>query len=144
MSFSIEPAQPADLAAILDLLASHRLPQAEVERHLDSALVAREGGRVAGCAVLETYNTVGLLRSVAVAQSQRGLGLGIRLTETAVALAQARGVKALYLLTETAAGFFPRFGFRPVSRDEVAPAVRQSIEFTRACPSSALAMVKDL
>jgi amino-acid N-acetyltransferase len=144
MSFSIEPAQPTDLAAILDLLASHRLPQAEVERHLDTALVVREGGRVAGCAVLESYDTVGLLRSVAVAQSQRGLGVGIRLTEAAVALARARGIKALYLLTETAAGFFPRFGFRPVSRDEVAPAVRQSIEFTRACPASALAMVKDL
>jgi amino-acid N-acetyltransferase len=144
MSFSIEPAQPADLAAILDLLASHRLPQAEVERHLGTALVVREGGRVAGCAVLEPYDTVGLLRSVAVAQSQRGLGVGIRLTEAAVALARARGIKALYLLTETAAGFFPRFGFRPVSRDEVAPAVRQSIEFTRACPASALAMVKDL
>ena len=144
MSFSIEPATPADLAAILDLLASHRLPQAEVERHLDTALVVREGGRVAGCAVLEPYDTVGLLRSVAVAQSQRGLGVGIRLTEAAVSLARARGIKALYLLTETAAGFFPRFGFRPVSRDEVAPAVRQSIEFTRACPASALAMVKDL
>ena len=144
MSFSIEPATPADLAAILDLLASHRLPQAEVERHLATALVVRTGGRIIGCAVLESYDTVGLLRSVAVAQSQRGLGVGIQLTEAAVALAQARGIKALYLLTETAAGFFPRFGFRPVSRDEVAPAVRQSIEFTRACPASALAMVKDL
>src|SRR5258707_10216866 len=106
MSFSIEPATPDDLAAILDLLESHRLPQDEVERHLDSALVAREGGRVAGCAVLEHYDTVGLLRSVAVAQSQRGLGLGIRLTEAAEALARARGIKALDLLTETAAGFF--------------------------------------
>lgn len=144
MSFSIEPASPADLPGILDLLASHGLPQAEVERFLDTALVAREGGRIAGCAVLEPYGAAGLLRSVAVAQSQRGLGLGIRLTETAVALARARGIKALYLLTETAAGFFPRFGFRPIARDEVAPAVRQSIEFTRACPASALAMVKDV
>ena len=144
MSFSIEPAQAADLPAILDLLASHRLPQAEVERHIDSALVAREGGRIAGCAVVETYESAGLLRSVAVAQSQRGLGLGIRLTEVAIDLARARGIKALYLLTETAAGFFPRFGFRPIPRDEVASAVRQSIEFTRACPASALAMVKDL
>jgi amino-acid N-acetyltransferase len=144
MSFSIEPAKPTDLAAILDLLASHRLPEDEVERHLATALVAREGGRIAGCAVLEPYGTAGLLRSVAVAQSQRGLGVGIRLTEAAVALARAQGIKALYLLTETAAGFFPRFGFRPVSRDEVAPAVRASIEFTSACPASALAMVKDL
>lgn len=144
MSFSIEPAQPADLPGILDLLASHRLPQAEVERHIDNAIVAREGGRIAGCAVVEVYDSAGLLRSVAVAQSQRGLGLGIRLTEAAIDLARARGIEALYLLTETAAGFFPRFGFRPIPRDEVASAVRQSIEFTRACPASALAMVKDL
>ncbi|HET7250078.1 MAG TPA: arsenic resistance N-acetyltransferase ArsN2 [Gemmatimonadales bacterium] len=144
MSFSIEPAQAADLPGILDLLASHRLPQAEVERHIDNAIVAREGGRIAGCAVVETYESAGLLRSVAVAQSQRGLGLGIRLTEAAIELARARGIEALYLLTETAAEFFPRFGFRPIPRDEVAPAVRQSIEFTRACPASALAMVKDL
>lgn len=144
MSFSIEPAQAADLPGILDLLASHRLPQAEVERHIDNAIVAREGGRIAGCAVVETYESAGLLRSVAVAQSQRGLGLGIRLTEAAIELARARGIEALYLLTETAAEFFPRFGFRPIPRDEVAPAVRQSIEFTCACPASALAMVKDL
>ena len=144
MSFSIEPAQPADLPGILDLLASHRLPHAEVERHLDSGLVAREGGRIVGCAVVETYASAGLLRSVAVAQSLRGLGLGIRLTEAAIQLAQSRGIQALYLLTETAADFFPRFGFRPIPRDEAAPAVRQSIEFTRACPASALAMVKDL
>ncbi|HET9709181.1 MAG TPA: GNAT family N-acetyltransferase, partial [Gemmatimonadales bacterium] len=76
MSFSIEPAQPDDLPGILDLLASHRLPRAEVERHLATALVAREGGRVAGCAVVETYQSAGLLRSLAVSQSQRGLGLG--------------------------------------------------------------------
>lgn len=144
MSFSIEPAQPADLAAILDLLDSHRLPQAEVERHLDTALVARSGERIVGCAVIEPYESAGLLRSVAVAQSQRGLGVGIRLTEAAIHLAQSRGIRALYLLTETAAGFFPRFGFRPISRDEVDPAVRDSIEFTRACPASALAMRKDL
>ncbi|HXJ29321.1 MAG TPA: arsenic resistance N-acetyltransferase ArsN2 [Gemmatimonadales bacterium] len=144
MSFSIEPATPADLPAILDLLASHRLPEAEVGQHIGTALVAREGGRVAGCAVVEPYSTAGLLRSVAVAQSLRGLGLGISLTEAAVELARSRGIQALYLLTETAADFFPRFGFRPVTRDKVAPAVRQSIEFTEACPASAVAMVKDL
>jgi amino-acid N-acetyltransferase len=144
MSFSIEPATAADLPAILDLLESHRLPEAEVGQHIGTALVAREGGRVAGCAVIELYAGAGLLRSVAVAQSLRGLGLGIRLTEAAIQLARSRGIQALYLLTETAADFFPRFGFRPIPRDEVAPAVRQSIEFTEACPASALAMVKDL
>ena len=141
---TISPARPADLSAILDLLSSHRLPQAGVKGHLGTALVARQGERIVGCAVIEPYGTAGLLRSVAVAQSQRGLGVGIQLTEAAIQLARTGGIQALYLLTETAAGFFPRFGFRPIPRDEVAPAVRQSIEFTKACPASALAMVKDL
>jgi len=49
-------------------------------------------------------------------------------------------VATVYLLTETAAGFFPRFGFQPIQRAEVAPAVQQSIEFTSACPASAQPM----
>lgn len=144
MSFLISPAQAPDLPAILDLLSSHGLPEAEVERHIGTALVARSGERIIGCAVVEPYGNAGLLRSVAVAPSQRGLGVGIRLTEAAVALARDLGIRALYLLTETAEGFFPRFGFRQVPRDQVAAAVRKSIEFTKACPASALAMVKDL
>src|SRR5215467_13679981 len=161
---AIEPAQASDLAAILALLASHGLPDAGLAEHLPTALVARVGAvsptavsptavsstaisptaTVVGCAAIEPYDGAGLLRSVAVAEPQRGTGLGMRLTEAAIRLAEARGIRALYLLTETAAGFFPRFGFRPIPRDEVAPAVRQSIEFTRACPASALAMVKAL
>ena len=141
---TITRAQPSDLAAILDLLASHRLPQDEVDRHLETAVVARDGERIVGCAVIEPYGSAGLLRSVAVAQSQRGLGIGILLTEAALKLARDQGIQALYLLTETAVGFFPRFGFRPIPRDEVAAAVRNSVEFTRACPASALAMLKDL
>lgn len=140
----ISPAQPSDLPGILALLSSARLPEAGVAEHLATALVAREGDQVVGCAAIEPYAGAGLLRSVAVAEQQRGTGLGIRLTEAAIALARTGRIQALYLLTETAAGFFPRFGFRPIPRDEVAPAVRQSIEFTRACPASALAMVKDL
>lgn len=106
--------------------------------------MAREGARVTGCAAVERYGTAGLLRSVAVDQERRGAGLGIRLTTAALELARARGVRTLYLLTETAAGFFPRFGFQPIARADVAPAVRASVEFTSACPDTALAMVKEL
>jgi len=50
----------------------------------------------------------------------------------------------LYLLTTTAADFFPRCGFRRIARADVAPAVQQSVEFTTACPSSALVMARQL
>ena len=42
----------------------------------------------------------------------------------------------VYLLTETASGFFPRFGFHPTHRAAVDLAVQQSVEFTSACPAS--------
>src|SRR2546426_9100157 len=53
-------------------------------------------------------------------------------------------IKSVYLLTETAGGFFPRFGFRAIPRDAVDPAVQRSVEFTSACPTSALVMVKQV
>jgi len=81
---------------------------------------------------------------VAVAAEQRGRGLGAALTATALDLARRRGVRTVYLLTETAAEFFPRFGFRPVPRPAVDPAVLGSAEFTTACPASALVMARTL
>jgi amino-acid N-acetyltransferase len=55
-----------------------------------------------------------------------------------------QGIATIYLLTETAGNFFPRFGFRPISRSEVAPAVQASVEWTTACPVTAQAMVSEL
>ncbi len=146
MPLTIEPARPGDLDAILALLARSRLPVAGIEQHLAAAVVARDGAgaRVVGCAAVELYEADGLLRSVAVDPDRRGQGLGVRLTDAALALARTRGVHSVYLLTETAADFFPRFGFRRIPRDAVSPAVRGSVEFTTACPDTALAMVTEL
>src|SRR6266545_222218 len=144
MSMTIEPAQSGDLPAILSLLERGGLPAAGLDQHLEAAVVAREGPRVLGCAAIELYGPAGLLRSVAVDPAARGLGLGIRLTEAALTLARGRGARTVYLLTETAARFFPRFGFRPIPREEVAPAVRRSVEFTEACAVTAQAMVAEL
>jgi amino-acid N-acetyltransferase len=139
-NISVEPANPSDLPAILNLLEQSHLPQAGIGDHLATAVVARAGHEVIGCAALEMYGPAALLRSVAVAPAYRGQGLGQRVTEAALRLAQYQGVSQLYLLTETAGDFFPKFGFRPVDRSQVSPAVRNSVEFTSLCPDSALAM----
>jgi amino-acid N-acetyltransferase len=144
MSQTIEAARSGDLPAILSLLERGGLPAAGLDQHLEAAVVAREGTRVLGCAAVELYGDAGLLRSVAVDPASRGLGLGIRLTEAALTLARSRGVRTVYLLTETATQFFPRFGFRPISREEVAAAVRRSVEFTEVCAVTAQAMVAEL
>jgi len=144
MNVSIRPAGPADLEEVLELLDHNKLPRADVERHLGTLLVAREGQRIIGCAGVELYGSAGLVRSIAVDLPHRGLGLGIQLTEAILAVARSRGLKTVYLLTETAAAFFPRFGFRSIRREEVDPAVQQSVEFAKACPTSAQAMRAEL
>ena len=93
---------------------------------------------------VEIYGTAGLLRSVAVDIPHRGLGLGIQLTETALDLAKQRGVKTLYLLSETAADFFLRFGFTRITRADVEPAVKGSAEFTGACADTAVVLRLEL
>ena len=141
---SIGPARRDELPRILELLEEGGLPRDELANHLSTILVARSEGRVMGCATLELYGRVALLRSVAVARVFRGTGLGRRLIETALELSRHLDVDEAYLLTETADLFFPRFGFRPIPRSEVPRSVQRSVEFTVACPASARVMVLDL
>lgn len=140
----VGPLRSGEEGALLELLRRCRLPEAGVVDHLETALVGREGGRLVASSVLEIYPDGALLRSVAVEADRRGMGLGVRLTEAALALARRRGMERVYLLTETAAEFFPRLGFRAIARAEVPLSVRASVEFTTACPQSALVMEKAL
>src|SRR6266699_1620585 len=144
MAIIIDAAQETDLPAILALLEKSGLPQNGLSDHITTTLVARENHAIVGIAALELYGTVALLRSVAVADQLRGQGLGQQLTKEALKLAEQHGVTLVYLLTETASGFFPRLGFRPIPRSEVAPAIHASPEWTTACPDTAQAMVADL
>ena len=140
----IRPAGPRDLPDIIALLEAGKLPLAGLDAHVATTLVAQRNARVVGCAAVEIQGTVGLLRSVAVDETRRGEGLGHQLTQAALDLARARGLKTVYLLTTTAAEFFPRFGFREIARDDVDAAVQRSVEFTKACPADAVAMRADL
>jgi amino-acid N-acetyltransferase len=134
---------PADLPALLDLLNAVNLPQEGLAAQESFGVLARRGPQVVGSAVIEVHGEAGLLRSVAVLPAAQGEGLGQRLTLAILEQAEQRGIQPIYLLTETAERFFPRFGFHPIHREEVAPAIQQSIEFTTACPASAVVMVNN-
>ncbi|GAB4188770.1 MAG: hypothetical protein OHK0022_00840 [Roseiflexaceae bacterium] len=144
MMIVIEPAGATDAPLIAGLLEQNGLPLVGLDEHLAAALVARRAGELVGCVALELYGQQALLRSLAVVAALRGQGLGQRLTEAALAEARARGVRTAYLLTETAVAFFPRFGFRPVARAELPPALHASAELRGACPDSAVAFVADI
>ena len=137
---SFRAAGPADLLRIVELLTSAQLPLAAVEQHLDGFVLAIRNDSLAGCAALERYGATALLRSVAVAESQRNKGLGKQLVSRLINRARDEGTKDLLLLTTTAAPFFEAFGFRVISRTEAPAAVQSSVEFQGACPASATVM----
>lgn len=137
---SLRPATPGDLPAILRLLEADGLPAAGVAEALATFHVAAVGSRLVGVAGLEVHAGDGILRSVAVDPTRRGEGLGGRLVEAVLAEARRLGLTHLYLLTTTAEGWFPRWGFRIVERGSASPAVRASVEFAQACPDTAVAM----
>ena len=134
----------ADLPIVADLLKESGLPLAGVEEHLGGFLLSFEEGSLTGCAGLERYGSIALLRSVAVASEQRRRGLGQELVRRALVRARAEGIKSVLLLTTTAAHFFQRFGFVSISRAEVPGALRCSAELQGACPDSATVMKIDL
>ncbi len=127
----------ADWPAITRLLAEAGLPQEGARECLPYFLLAFEAERLVGCAALEPYGDVALLRSVAVAPGARGSGLGAELVRGVLTEKEGRRFHTIYLLTATAAGFFRRFGFVPAERSEAPVALRASPEFRGACPADA-------
>jgi amino-acid N-acetyltransferase len=138
--FEVRAARPGDYPAVAALLRGAGLPLDGLGDQLSHAFVAQRGARTVGCVALEFHEDAALLRSLAVAPEDRGWRLGERLTAKALALAREAGARDVYLLTETAAGFFPRFGFCVEDRSLAPPALRQSVEFRSACPASAVLM----
>ena len=138
----IERANPRDLPEVRMLLERHHLPLDGVDEHMQTMVVARDDSRVVGAAALEFYADGALLRSVVVDPALQGRRLGNRLTEAALEIAQAHGADTVFLLTTTAARFFPKFGFEEITRAEVPASVQASVEFRSACPASAVVMRK--
>lgn len=142
------PGAREDRAAVEALLTEQALPTAGVAEMFDADatqfLLAEEGEHLVAVAAVEECCKQALLRSVAVRGDWQRRGLGHELVARAVAHAEGRGIAALYLLTMTAEHYFPRFGFTRIARDDVPEEVAKTVEFTSACPASAVAMRKTL
>ena len=145
MAAVIRPATDDDAAAVERLVAEAGLPLAGLGTAV-LRLVAEDERGLAGVAALEDHGGAGgrafLLRSVVTRHDVRGTGVGTALTRAA--LQHVDEVRApVALLTETAEGWFPRFGFRPVEREDLPPALAASEELRGACPVSARALLRD-
>ena len=141
---TVGPVRQDEREFVLALLEGHHLPLDGLAGVWSTTLVARAEGAIVGSVALELYDEGALLRSVAVSEKHRGHGVGHDLTRAAIRLAGERGAPDVYLLTTTAERFFPRFGFERIPREDVPASVRTSVEFTSACPASAVVMRKHL
>lgn len=139
---STREAQQTDLDAVLALLKQEDLPTEGVAEHLTRFLVAEDAaGAFLGAIGLEYYGgDTALLRSAVVDPSCRSKGIGWALFEGLLENARGLRLKRLVLLTNTAESYFARKGFRKIPRSSITGPVTQSIEFTGACPASAVAM----
>lgn len=136
----VSRATPGDLSDVLELLRDCELLETGVAEAIESFMVARADSWLVGCAGLEVYGDVGLLRSVAVRASTRGSGLGSELVARVAAGARRQGLRELFLLTTTASQFFERRGFQVLQRSAVPPEIAASWEFRIGCPQTALPM----
>jgi amino-acid N-acetyltransferase len=133
-----------DLPAVQQLLEANRLPTAGVQDHLEHYLLVYAGDGLIACAGLELHDRAGLLRSVVVIEQQRSTGLGEKLVRAILEQAKSNHLSSVHLLTETAADYFPRFGFQIVAREALPKSLHASAEFRGACPDSAIAMTLKL
>jgi amino-acid N-acetyltransferase len=144
-SWRLRAAMPGDREAAWTLLRETGLPTEGVDDNFPAGyIVAESGERPVAVAGLERYGSFGLLRSLAVSPAWRGRGIGKALTDRLLALAGAMGLEAVYLLTTTAQAYFTGMGFRCVDRKDAPAGIRESVEFAKACPESAVCMSRRL
>ncbi|ASV96745.1 arsenic resistance N-acetyltransferase ArsN2 [Paraburkholderia aromaticivorans] len=142
----IRAARNEDLDAIKVLLAENGLPASDVTPDLlrSFAVAENAAGSVVGSVGLERFGTDALLRSLAVAKLARNCRLGGDLVAHAEDLARASGVGELWLLTTTAADFFPRVAYARVDRGTAPAELQGSTQFSQLCPASAVCFKKAL
>jgi len=85
-----------------------------------------------------------LLRSLVVHPNHQAEGLGRFLTNELESFARKRGVKALYLLTTTAADFFLKLGYQFAQKATVPDPIKSTEEFKSICPELAVCLYKYL
>jgi N-acetylglutamate synthase-like GNAT family acetyltransferase len=126
------------------LLEESGLPTAGVSECIEEFIVAESEGKLIGTIGLEEYSPSALLRSAVVSPAWQGRGIGQSLVKKLLADAETRGIQKIFLLTTTAADYFPSFGFYAIPRAEAPSELMASAEFKGACPDSATLMEKPL
>ncbi|MGN6581944.1 MAG: arsenic resistance N-acetyltransferase ArsN2 [Bordetella sp.] len=101
-------------------------------------------GRLIGYGGFERYGQDVLLRSIVVSPADRGQGAGRNLLALLLRRAYDRGARQAWLLTETAAPFFERVGFKAVAREQAPQAILATRQAQSLCPVGATLMTRTI
>ena len=142
--YRVCPACTEELLQIRALLERSGLPTSDLESARPEFAVIRENGRVIAAGALQRFGSSALLRSVVVVPDHRARGLGQAVVSELEQMAKAAEIGRLVLLTQTAAEFFARCGYRVIERRAAPAEMQGSEEFRSLCPSSATCMAKSL
>jgi UDP-N-acetylmuramate: L-alanyl-gamma-D-glutamyl-meso-diaminopimelate ligase len=144
---AVMPARREDAEAVKSLLSEVGLYHFEMSQDeicSEFLVLANEKG-FTGSVGLRVLEEDAILHSLAVKPESRGVGYGWLLADAVIALARYRGVRRIYLLTETASDFFAaKHGFREVDLSTVDDAVADSSIFQSLRDRSPVAMRLDL
>jgi len=133
------------LAEIRQLLSACGLPISDLSLSKSVLFLGScSETRLVGVIGLEVFDSVALLRSLAVAPSHRHHGLGRSLVAFAEAHAACLGIESFFLLTTTAEAFFTKLGYSPASREDAPSPIQATAQFSGLCPASSAFMYKRL
>ena len=136
----VRPARLGDKQGISQLLNRMGIPHPLLGSFWPHYLVIPNDGEsppadtpIIGCVCIERVEDVALLRMLSVIPERRREGLGYLLVETAANKARWEGVRRLYLVTDTAQGYFgEKLGFDTIDRKDVDAALTTTVEYQMA------------
>jgi amino-acid N-acetyltransferase len=128
---------------VISLLEQNKLPVSDLD---DTKILfaLTDGHKVIGTGGLEFFHDSALLRSLSVKKDYRGTGLGKSITRQLEHVCREKGIKHIYLLTETAEDFFNRQGYKVIDRASAPLSIRNSSQFTTVCATTGVLMHKSI
>ncbi len=123
---NIRGATVGDAGAIHGLISSYAerdkmlfRSMAEIYEHLQSFLVAEDGGAVVGCCALGVvWSDLAEIKSLAVEESRKDKGVGRLLVDAALEQARKLGVRRVFALSLEPV-FFEKLGFEVVGKERL-------------------------
>ncbi|MBO6793949.1 MAG: GNAT family N-acetyltransferase [Balneolaceae bacterium] len=136
----IRKLSPDELPLAKSLLENYKLPTDDLSSHNVLLFGYFSTDEFLGCVGIEEYDDALLLRSLAVTKSKGTCGIGTMLAEYVGRYAFKHGKKTIYLLTDSADGFFSRLGFKACDRALAPSTIQQTRQCRELCAESAVLM----